>query len=126
MLQLVCPIKSGNDFEKDFVIHSFRSVVNTPSMTPERKNKLPLFAKSPLVHVKQCLNLYIPKIHSYSLFSCVRNASAARQSVLMRAGNITTKNFERILKPRIEPLNFRERTPYWVASTEGFHHTIGV
>ena len=94
MFQLVCPIKSINDLEKDFVIHSFPSVVNTPSMTPERTNKfkLPLIVKSSLVHVIQCLNLYSLKIHS--LFSCVRNPTAARQTVLLRAANITTKNFK--------------------------------
>ena len=42
MFQLVCPIKFINDLGKDFVIHSFSSVVNTPSMTPERTNKFKL------------------------------------------------------------------------------------
>ena len=45
MFQLVCPIKSINYFGKDFVIHSFSSVVNTPSMTPEYG--VPLRSKYP-------------------------------------------------------------------------------
>ena len=61
------PIKFINDFEKDFGSHWFSSVLNTPSMTPERtkKIKLPLIFKSPLLRVIRCLNLYNPKIHSF-------------------------------------------------------------
>ena len=67
-----CPIKSArNYFGKEFVIHSFSSVANTPSMKPEWTNKfkLPLIVKSPLLHAIRCSNLYNPKIHS--LFSLV-------------------------------------------------------
>ena len=37
-----CLTKSINDFGKDFVINSFSSVVNTPSLTPEQTNKFKL------------------------------------------------------------------------------------
>ena len=57
----LCPIKSINDFGRDSGIHCFSSLVNTPSMTPERTNKfkLPLIVKSLLIHFIRCLNLHI-------------------------------------------------------------------
>ena len=87
-------IKSINGFGgKDFVIHSFLSVVNTLSVTPEGTNKfrlpLTLSKVTSLVHVIQCLNLYNPKVHCF--FSLLLTFLArSDKSDLMKATKVKT------------------------------------